>query len=166
MSMPTTRRIRASLPAVTTGSGGRHDTYGSARAAQPGESQRRPATNASSKLILCIGLPAPSCSRCLCPGWPHHTPRLKSPQPDTGTATLIPVTNPLERLNKEVKRRADVVGIFPNEESITRLIGAVLLEANDEWQLQHRYMQIEGMAELATPPIDELPAPQITPNAA
>ena len=57
-------------------------------------------------------------------------------------------TNPLERLNKEVKRRADVVGIFPNEDSIVRLIGAVLLEQNDELQLQHRYMQIEGMAEL------------------
>jgi hypothetical protein len=52
--------------------------------------------------------------------------------------TKLHSTNPLERLNKEVKRRADVVGIFPGEPSITRLIGAVLLEANDEWQLQHR----------------------------
>mgnify|MGYP003119082453 CR=1 FL=1 len=65
-----------------------------------------------------------------------------------GTATVIPVTNSLERLNKEVKRRADVVGIFPNEGSIIRLIGAVLLEANDEWQTQNRYMQTEPMAEL------------------
>ena len=64
-------------------------------------------------------------------------------------------TNPLERLNKELKRRADVVGIFPNEESIARLMGAVLLEANDEWQLQHRYMQVEGMAELVTPMVED-----------
>ena len=62
--------------------------------------------------------------------------------------TRIHSTNSLERLNKEVKRRADVVGIFPNESSIIRLIGAVLLEANDEWQTQNRYMQTEPMAEL------------------
>ena len=68
--------------------------------------------------------------------------------------TKLHSTNPLERLNKEVKRRADVVGIFPNEQPIVRLIGAVLLEANDEWQLQHRYMQIEPMAEL-TPTLIE-----------
>ena len=57
----------------------------------------------------------------------------------------------MERLNKEVKRRADVVGIFPNEGSIIRLIGAVLLEQNDEWQRQHRHMQVEAMAELTAP---------------
>ena len=81
-------------------------------------------------------------------------------------------TNPLERLNREVKRRADVVGIFPSEQSILRLIGAVLLEANDEWQLQHRYMQVEAMAELL-PPMIEIehettlqPAVQIPPRAA
>jgi len=78
--------------------------------------------------------------------------------------TKLHSTNPLERLNKEIKRRADVVGIFPNEDSIRRLIGAVLLEANDEWQLQHRYMQIEGMAELATPMINPQ-ALAITPQA-
>src|SRR5918994_1351358 len=65
--------------------------------------------------------------------------------------TKLHSTNPLERLNKEVKRRADVVGIFPSEQSILRLIGAVLLEANDEWQLQHRYMGIEAMSEMLSP---------------
>ena len=50
------------------------------------------------------------------------------------------------------KRRADVVGIFPSEQSILRLTGAVLLEANDEWQLQHRYMGVEAMGEMLTPP--------------
>jgi putative transposase len=74
-------------------------------------------------------------------------------------------TNPLERLNKEVKRRADVVGIFPSEPSIVRLIGAVLLEQNDEWQLRHRYMQVEAMAELASPAAETEPA-LIPPEAA
>jgi transposase-like protein len=80
--------------------------------------------------------------------------------------TKLHSTNPLERLNKEVKRRADVVGIFPNEDSIPRLIGAVLLEQNGEWQLQHRYMQVEGMAELAMPALEELSLPLPTPHAA
>ena len=79
--------------------------------------------------------------------------------------TKIHSTNPLERLNKEVKRRADVVGILPNEQAIVRLIGAVLLEANDEWQLQHRYMHTEAMAELTPTPIEPAP-PQISTLAA
>lgn len=57
-------------------------------------------------------------------------------------------TNTLERLNKEVKRRANVVGIFPNEASILRLIGAVLMEQNEDWQLQHRYMPQHSMTDI------------------
>ncbi|EOV3375606.1 transposase, partial [Edwardsiella ictaluri] len=56
-------------------------------------------------------------------------------------------TNTLERLNKEVKRRADVVGIFPNEESIMRLLDALLTEQNEEWLLQKRYLPQHNMAE-------------------
>src|SRR5919202_819746 len=96
------------------------------------------------------------------PRWPKLARLLDESEHDVLAYMGFPVqhraklhsTNPLERLNKEVKRRADVVGIFPSEQSILRLIGAVLLEANDEWQLQQRYLQAEGMAELGTPLIE------------
>ena len=85
-------------------------------------------------------------------------------RPDIGTTDDIPVTNPIERLNKEVKRRADVVGIFPNEASIMRLIGAVLFEANDEWQTSSRYMMVEAFAQIDKEEID--PILSITTKAA
>lgn len=68
-------------------------------------------------------------------------------------------TNTLERLNKEVKRRANVVGIFPNVASIRRLIGAVLMEQNEEWQLQHRYLPQHTMLDTGSAEKDRLPAP-------
>ena len=57
-------------------------------------------------------------------------------------------TNPLERLNAEIKRRTAVVGIFPNEAAIVPLVGALLPEQNDEWQMQRRYLQLEGLQAL------------------
>ena len=72
--------------------------------------------------------------------------------------TKLHSTNPIERLNGEIKRRTEVVGIFPNEESITRLIGAILLEQNDEWAVQRsRYMTLETMAPLSDDPLVSLP---------
>jgi putative transposase len=63
--------------------------------------------------------------------------------------TQIHSTNPLERLNAEVKRRTNVIGIFPNDRAIIRLVGALMLEQNDEWSLQRRYMQLEGLQSLS-----------------
>jgi putative transposase len=80
------------------------------------------------------------------------------PAERAGTEIFIPVTNPLERLNGEIKRRSEVVGIFPNEAAVTRLIGALLLEQNDEWAVQRaRYMSLETIAPLSDAPIVTLP---------
>jgi transposase-like protein len=70
----------------------------------------------------------------------------------------IASTNPLERVNKEIKRRADVVGIFPNDEAVVRLVGALMLEQSDEWAVSRRYFSLESLASLADTDAAKLPA--------
>ena len=70
----------------------------------------------------------------------------------------IASTNPVERLNGEIKRRADVVGIFPNPAAVIRLVGALMLEQNDEWAVGRRYMTLEGLAAFSDAPQVRLPA--------
>lgn len=72
--------------------------------------------------------------------------------------TKIHSTNTIERLNGEIKRRSNVVGIFPDDAAIVRLVGALLLEQNDEYSIQKRYMSLESPAPMSDNPALRLPA--------
>ena len=71
-------------------------------------------------------------------------------------SSKIHSSNPLERVNKEIKRRINVVGIFPNEAAVTRLVGAILAEQSDEWAVCRRYMTLETLAQIRDPELGPL----------
>jgi transposase-like protein len=93
--------------------------------------------------MVWIGLPAPSCSRCLCPDGRTIRYDLETSQPNSGTEDLIPVNNPLERILREIRRRTRVVGAFPDGQSALNLAAARLRHiAGTAWSTK-RYLNIE-----------------------
>jgi putative transposase len=102
------------------------------------------------------------------PRWPRAAQVLEASEEEVLTYMTFPAehwtriysTNPLERVNAEIKRRTNVVGIFPNEEAVIRLVGSVLIEISDEWQVGRRYFSQASMRSLREPEAERLAPPR------
>ena len=102
--------------------------------------------------------------------WPKIGPHMDAAKAEVLAFNIFPrahwrkiwSTNPLERLNKEIKRRARVVGIFPNEASVIRLVGMILTDTNDEWTIDERRYLSEGSMALLAPNRDNQTVAAIT----
>jgi hypothetical protein len=97
-------------------------------------------------------------SRTVAPYSPARTPPAARAVPGTRRhlAPFIPVTNPLERFNREVGRRTDVVGIFPDDQSLVRLAGMLCIEQNDEWLVGRAYLSAESISLVLAGPDDHI----------
>ncbi len=117
------------------GSVGAHDNYGSALSAQPGKSQRRPATNSSSRLIVQYRPARTSCSRCLYPGWSYHTPESSRSQPDRKAPPIfIPVTNPIESVFATVRHRTVRMKGALSQDTARLMVFKLVMAAAKTWR--------------------------------